>query len=66
MRICDYPETEIKVGMRIRSLADPTKIGTITRIDVQDDRYAWIEWPHRPGRPSGFYGNDCQCEVVED
>jgi len=66
MRICDLPEEKIVVGMRIRSLVPPhTKLGTIVNIELDDDRYAWIHWDgdHKP--ISGFYGNNCEREVIE-
>jgi hypothetical protein len=66
MRICDLPEEKIVVGMRVRSMVPPhTKIGTIIKIDYDDDRYAWIQWEGRDHSTGGFYGNQCECEVVE-
>lgn len=66
MRICDLPEEKIVVGMRIRSLVPPhTKLGTIVKIDPDDDDYAWIHWDGDDKPYGGFYGNACKCEVVE-
>ena len=52
--------------MRLRSLADHGLMGTIVQIDRSDDDYAWIRWDGDDHARSGFYGNDCGCEVVED
>jgi hypothetical protein len=65
MRICDMREEDIKVGMKVRSLRDPSKIGIVTSIDATRDNLAWIQWEGEPIPYSGFYGNDCECEVVE-
>ena len=64
MRICDLPEEDIHVGMRIRSLRRPTLLGTITRIDIEDD-YCWIQWDDQFQAFGGFYENDCECEIVD-
>lgn len=65
MIISDLLEKQIFVGMRIRSLVDPNKLGTIVKIDRDDDNYAWIQWDGDYKPFSGFYGNNCDCEVVE-
>lgn len=63
MKISDLKQEEIVVGLRIRSLKDPLKFGTIVKIDV-DDCYAWIQWDGESELRSGFYWNDCKCEVI--
>jgi hypothetical protein len=69
MRICDFPESEIRVGMRVKSLVSE-QWGTVTSIDLNDDSFTTIKWDGpRFGttddfRPSGFYGNSCKCEVL--
>ena len=65
MRICDLKEEQLKVGLRIKSLVS-AKRGTIVEIDVDDDHYSWVLWDGDQEPFSGFYGNNCQCEVVED
>lgn len=65
-RICDLQLKDIKVGMRVRSLANPMRIGVITIVDPTDDNYAWIRWAGDDKPYSGFYGTDCECEVVEE
>lgn len=64
MKVSDLKEEDIKVGMRIRGLVSG-KIGTIIRIDHHDDNYAWVSWEGEDER-AGFYGNCCECEVVEE
>jgi|GEM_PF-7043731 len=67
MRICDLPEDKIVVGMRVKSLVPPhDRLGTIIKIDPNDDNYAWIKWDTDEFPPeSGFYGNDCECEIAD-
>ncbi len=38
-------EQVVVVGLKLRSLINPSKIATIVRIDKSDDNYAWIQWP---------------------
>jgi hypothetical protein len=33
-------------------------------IDENHDQLAWIQWDGEAQGTSGFYGNDCECEVV--
>ncbi len=67
MRICDLPENKIVVGLRLRSLINPNHLGTIIEIDTSDpgEPYSWIKWDHKDQAYSGFFWNDCECEVVE-
>lgn len=66
MRICDIPEGQIKVGMRVRSLARSEVIGTIVeKENVRDQDYWWIKWDGDSSKTSGFFWNNCKCEVVE-
>lgn len=66
-RIRDIPISEVRVGLRVRSLFDYNKIGTIVKIDPKDDDYAWIRWDGETSLYSGFYNNgSCWCEIVED
>ena len=55
---------EIKVGLRVKSLASG-RLGTIVRIDEDDDCYSWIQWDGEKEVYSGFNMNDCECKVVE-
>lgn len=63
MRVKDLREDEIVVGMRIRGLASGI-CGTIIAIDKDRDQLAWVQWDGKAQATSGFYGNDCDCEVV--
>jgi hypothetical protein len=65
MRIRDLPLEEIQVGMRILGLKTRTS-GTIVRIDPNDDFYCWVQFDNESGTAGGWYGNDCNCEVVLD
>jgi hypothetical protein len=66
MRICDLKEEDIKVGLRLKSLASDSSnlVGTIVEIDPTHDNLAWIQWDGEDHPTSGFYGNDCACEIV--
>jgi hypothetical protein len=64
MKICDRNNNPI--GTRCRSLKNPNLLGTIVSIDTNDDDYHVILWDDKNKLPSGFYGNDCKCEIVED
>jgi hypothetical protein len=63
MRIKDLRDDEIVVGMRLRGLATGV-YGTIIAIDRDRDQLAWVQWDGKAQTTSGFYGNDCDCEVV--
>ena len=63
MRIKDLRDDEIVVGMRLRGLASGV-YGTIIAIDRNHDQLAWVQWDGKAQATSGFYGNDCDCEVV--
>ena len=62
MRICDLKQHQVKVGMRVRSLA-LDRVGTIVAIDRDDDNYSWIQWDGDSRPCSGFYGTDCECKI---
>lgn len=65
MKVCNLRLEQVVVGLKIRGLVPPYRIGTVTHIDHKDDDYAWILWEGEDKEHSGFYGNDCKCEVVE-
>lgn len=66
MRICDLSENEIKIGLKIRSLCNPNKIGTISRReDIRNQDYWWITWDGEKEERLGFFWNDCKCELVD-
>ncbi len=64
-KIRDLKVEDIFVGLRFRSLLDYEKIGVVVKIDHDDDNYAWCKWEDGSESLGGFYGNDCDCEVVE-
>jgi len=63
MRICDLKQEDIVVGLRIKSLIS-NKLGIVVKVDHEDDDYAWIKWDDEEKAFSGFYGTNCECEVV--
>ncbi len=65
MRICDLSPDKIRIGLRVKGLSTG-KLGTITRIDYSRDNLVWIKWDNEEIETSGFYGNDCECEVIND
>lgn len=71
MRISDLKDEDIKVGMKIRSSANPGVTGVIVRITCPpEDRYqyAWVQWSNRPDGDvsGGFWENQCECEIIDD
>ena len=66
MRICDLKLEDVKIGLRVRSLADPNLLGTIveTECDGGNEVVHWIQWDGEASPRSGFYWNDCECEVI--
>ncbi len=65
-RICDLELSDIKVGLKIRSMKDRNRIGIIERIDYKNNRCTYIKWPGDDEASEGFYKNNCECEVVVD
>ena len=65
MRVCDLKDDKVYVGMRIRSLVDYDKIGTVVKINYDDDDFTWVTWDGEDAPRSGFYGTDCECEIVD-
>ncbi len=67
MRICDLKEDQIKIGLRVRSLTNPNKLGTVVAMDEPPrDTYWWIQWDGEDKAYGGFFYNDCKCEIVEE
>ena len=66
MKVNQLAQEDIFVGMKIRSLTKPDHIATVVKIDKDDDYYAWIQWPEDDKPYCGFYGNNCECEVVKE
>ena len=64
MKIRDLRFEQIYVGMKVKGLKTGI-LGRITKIDPVDDNYCWIQWDNEDRAYSGFYGNDCDCEVVD-
>jgi len=63
IRILDLEPNQIVIGLRIKSLVSD-KLGKIVQIDNEHgDMYSWILWDGDNIAYSGFYGNDCKCEV---
>lgn len=66
MKISDLKQEQIKPGLQLRSLINRDKIAVVVVVDHNDDDYSWIGWPSQDYCEGGFYGNDCECEVVTD
>jgi len=65
MKISDLQPDQIKVGLRVKSLKS-NKVGTIVLItDKRGIPYSHILWDGEDRPFSGFFDNDCECEVVE-
>jgi len=63
MKISDLKQEDIVVGLRIKSLISD-KLATIVKVDHEDDDYAWVLWDGEEKPFSGFYGTNCECEVM--
>lgn len=65
MKLRDLPEDKVKVGIKVRSLADPQVIGEITEL-VWEDRYppsVVIKWSN--GKESWWWPWSLENEIVE-
>ena len=60
MRVCDLAPTEIRAGMRIKDAFGT--LGTIVHVDT--DGYADIRWDGEWAPEEGFYGNECDYELI--
>ena len=65
MKIVELAPESVKVGLRVKSVSGD-KLGTVVRVEPEADSRAWILWDKEYSLRSAFYGNDCQCEVVEE
>lgn len=67
MKVNELKRDQIRIGLRIKSLTRPEEVqGTIDLVDHSRDDFAWVKWDHSAQAYSGFYGTDCECEVVVD
>lgn len=67
MRIRDLELDQITIGVKIRSLRNPNKLGTIVKIDDEaGDQYSWVLWDGEEQTYSGFWWNHCDCEIVNE
>lgn len=67
MRICDLKDEDIVIGLRIKSLNPdhPELVGTIVKIEHKgSETFNLIQWDGDSEPRSGFYWNDCECEVM--
>lgn len=67
MRICDLPLEKIVVGLKIRSLKDPSRIGEVVQIDnsSEHEHFSWVLYSGDDKPYGGFYWNHAANEVVE-
>ena len=66
MKISDLQQDQIKIGLRVKGLKSG-KLGTIVLIeDKRGMPYSHILWDGEDVPFSGFFDNDCECEVVEN
>ena len=63
-KVSDLKLEQVKVGLQVVSMTNPAKIGTVVKIDLDRDHYVWILWDGDTHPHSGWYGNDCECEVI--
>jgi len=60
MKISDLKEEEIVPGLQYCGLKTG-RVYTVIIVDKTDDNFAWTV--NSDGELTGFYGNDCECEV---
>lgn len=66
MKVSDLKEEEIHVGLKIRSMVDPNRIGTIVeRQDRGGDIWWWVQFEGDDKPYTAIFFNHCECEVVE-
>ena len=65
MRIKDLKIEDVKIGIRIRSFSNPNLFGTIVDTEYNGSEVLhWIQWDGEDSPRSGFYWNDCDCEIM--
>lgn len=64
MKISEMGLLEIKQGLRFKSL-DGSMIGTVVAVDYLDDFSVYYIWDGEK-EVSYWFGNDCDCEVLEE
>jgi hypothetical protein len=63
MKICDLSEEDVKIGLKVKSLKNGQP-GVITDTENRgSETIHTITW--EDGNTSGFYWNDCECEIIE-
>lgn len=64
MKVKDLPLEKVIPGLRIKVLRNHVLIGEIVSIDSH--RFSWVRWNDEREARGGFYGNDCDCEIIEE
>jgi len=64
MKISDLTQDQIHIGLRVKGQSTG-RLGMIVEIDYDDDNFAYIKWDDESKATSGFYGTDCECEVIK-
>lgn len=63
MKVKDLNQQDIHIGMLIRSLKDET-LSIVVCTDYKDDNYSWTLNSKDNYPRSGFYGTDCECDLI--
>lgn len=61
--ISDLSIEVVVVGLRMKGATGVH--GTVVAIDEFDGGFRWIRWDNDKQEFSGFYRNECECEVVQ-
>lgn len=65
MKIRDLKK--VKLNLRVVSQASDDRVGTIIKKEkIRGLNYYWIHWDGDTNTYSGFFENDCDCEVIGD
>lgn len=64
MKISDLNEDEIRIGLRLKGLKSG-KPGTVVGMaNSACDDYWYIRWDGEEEESSGFFYNDCDCDII--
>lgn len=65
MKVRDLPIEKITIGLKLRSMMNPQRVGSVIREEnVRGISYFWVKWDDDSEARSGFFSNNCDCEVI--
>jgi hypothetical protein len=64
MRVSQVLFKDLKIGQRVKGLNG--RDGTIIDIDLSDDNYVWVLWDGEKYSYGGWYGIQCEAELIDE